>query len=87
MVHQAQLKVMQDNLERQRYHGHVNATEFMLIGQRQGLVAEMQTLNEFSKNLNSANSSQEADLAAQITRRMVQLSSKIQKINRALRVY
>ena len=87
MVHQEQLRVMTELLGHQRRINQIEGERFMLLCKRQGLVAEMQTLNEFSKNLQSSQNPQEAQLAAQMTRQMIKLSGQIIKINRKLKIY
>jgi len=87
MVHQEQLRVMTELLGHQRRINQIEGERFMLLCKRQGLVAEMQTLNEFSKGLQSSQNPQEAQLAAQMTRQMIKLSGQIIKINRKLKIY
>ena len=87
MVHQEQLRVMTELLGHQRRINQIEGERFMLLCKRQGLVAEMQTLNEFSKGLQSSQNPQEAQLAAQMTRQMIKLSGQIIKINRQLKIY
>ena len=87
MVHQEQLRVMTELLAHQRRINQIEGERFMLLCKRQGLVAEMQTLNEFSKGLQSSQNPQEAQLAAQMTRQMIKLSGQIIKINRQLKIY
>lgn len=87
MVHQQQVQVMTEMLAQQRRINQIDGERFMLISKRQGLVAEMATLNEFSKGLQSSHCSQEAQLAAQITQQMTKLSGQIIKINRKLKIY
>ena len=87
MVHQEQLRVMTELLGHQRRINQIDGERFMLLCKRQGLVAEMQTLNEFSKGLQSSQNPQEAQLAAQMTRQMIKLSGQIIKINRQLKIY
>ena len=87
MVHQQQVQVMTELLGHQRRINQIDGERFMLLCKRQGLVAEMQTLNEFSKGLQSSQNPQEAQLAAQMTRQMIKLSGQIIKINRQLKIY
>jgi hypothetical protein len=87
MVHKQQVDVMIELLGHQRRVNQIDGERFILLCKRQGLVAEMQTLNEFSKSLHSDTNPQEADLAAQITRQMLKLSGQIIKINRKLKIY
>ena len=87
MVHQQQVQVMTELLAHQRRINQIDGDRFMLLCKRQGLVAEMQTLNDFSKGLQSSQNPQEAQLAAQITRQMIKLSGQIIKINRTLKIY
>ena len=87
MVHQQQVQVMTELLGHQRRINQIEGERFMLLCKRQGLVAEMQTLNEFSKGLQSSQNPQEAQLAAQMTRQMIKLSGQIIKINRKLKIY